>query len=210
MIRRISSRILQILKDDKKRKSFDQYGAASQQQGFDPDAWGGGGPFGSGAAGFGGGFRGFGGGFGGGGGSPNDLFSELFGSFNGGGRSGFSQQNARGEDLEATIGISFMEACKGAKRTVNVTPVEDCQTCTGSGMKAGAKKSTCGTCGGSGTRTFVIESGFQMASTCSSCQGTGTTIPRGSQCSPCRGVGKVRTRKSVEVNVPAGAYSKRF
>jgi DnaJ-class molecular chaperone len=50
----------------------------------------------------------------------------------------------------------------------------------------------------------VIDSGFQMASTCPSCQGVGTVIPRGHHCRECDGIGKVRGRKSVKVDIPAG------
>jgi molecular chaperone DnaJ len=113
----------------------------------------------------------------------------------------------RGSDIETSIGISFMEACKGTSRQVNVTPVVNCSTCSGSGLKAGAKRSTCTSCGGTGTRTFVLDSGFQMASTCGACSGTGSTIPRGSQCGDCGGVGQVRTKKTVKVDIPAGEGS---
>lgn len=80
----------------------------------------------------------------------------------------------------------------------------NCSTCSGSGLKKGAKRSSCTVCGGTGTRTFVIDSGFQMASTCTTCSGTGTTVPRGSQCGTCTGVGKVRVRKTVKVDIPPG------
>ena len=108
------------------------------------------------------------------------------------------------DDLEARIGISFHDAAKGVKRSVTINPVVDCSTCTGTGLKPGTKRQSCNACGGTGTRTFVIDSGFQMASTCNSCQGTGSTIPRGGQCSDCAGMGKVRTRKLVMVDIPAG------
>ena len=193
------------MKDDKKRASYDKYGAASQQPGFDSDAQG---PFGAGAGGF-SGFQGFAGaGFGAGGGRGQaDLFEQLFGgAFGGRGRSrasGFGE-SIRGDDIEASVGVSFLEACKGAVRNINITPVVNCGTCAGSGLKKGAKRSSCTTCGGTGTRTFVIDSGFQMASTCSACSGTGTTIPRGSQCGECAGMGKVRVRKTVKVDIPPG------
>ncbi|KAK7064519.1 hypothetical protein R3P38DRAFT_3302048 [Favolaschia claudopus] len=72
-----------ILKDEKKRQMYDQYGATSQEPGFDPNAF----------SGF-SGFQGFGGSsFGG---KESDLFSQLFQGMSGmsGGR-GFSQ-SARG------------------------------------------------------------------------------------------------------------------
>ncbi|PSR80749.1 hypothetical protein PHLCEN_2v6665 [Hermanssonia centrifuga] len=190
-----------ILKDDKKRAEYDQYGAASQQPGFDSSAFSGG----FGGAGSFGGFN-FGSTFGGGSQSQGNVFEQLFGSF-GGARNGRGHGFAdvsRGSDLEASIGVSFMEACKGTSRTINITPVVNCGTCSGTGLKAGAKRSTCTSCGGSGSRTFVIDSGFQMSTTCNTCQGTGSSVPRGSQCGECAGVGQVRIRKSVKVDIPAG------
>ncbi|KAI0067749.1 DnaJ protein [Artomyces pyxidatus] len=185
------------LKDDKKRAAYDQYGAASQQPGFDPNAFARN-PFG------GGGFQDFSSAFGGG--QQSDLFEQIFGAFGGRGRSRGSPypQNVPGADVEASVGVSFLDAAKGTSRTIHVTPVADCGTCTGSGLKAGAQRSTCPTCNGTGTRTFVIDSGFQMASTCPTCSGVGTVIPRGGQCGDCGGVGKVRKRKSVKVDIPAG------
>ncbi|EGO30979.1 hypothetical protein SERLADRAFT_455437 [Serpula lacrymans var. lacrymans S7.9] len=184
-----------VLKDDKKRAAYDKYGAASQQPGFDPNA------FSRGA----GGFSGFGAPFGNGGSFSNDLFDQLFGGgFNDRTRSTGFGQNMRGSDTEASVTVSFMDACKGTVRTINVNPLSTCTTCTGSGLRRGAKRSACGTCGGTGTRTFVIESGFQMSSTCGSCYGTGTTIPRGSGCVDCGGQGHVRTKKTVKVDIPPG------
>ena len=97
-----------------------------------------------------------------------------------------------------------MEAAKGTSRTIKVNPVVDCGACTGTGLRAGSQRSKCPTCNGSGTRTFVIDSGFQMASTCPTCQGVGTVIPRGHHCRECDGIGKVRGLKSVKVDIPAG------
>lgn len=111
---------------------------------------------------------------------------------------------AQGGDIESTIGVTFMDACKGTTRTINVSPVVQCNTCSGSGLKAGAKRHTCTACGGSGTLSYVIQSGFHMQTTCTSCQGTGTVVPSSSQCGTCSGVGQVKVRKSVEVDIPAG------
>ncbi|KIK05572.1 hypothetical protein K443DRAFT_675129 [Laccaria amethystina LaAM-08-1] len=185
-----------VLKDKDKRAAFDKYGPSSQQPGFDPNAFTQGGGFGSFRAG------GFSQGFGGAG-SHADIFESIFGAF-GGGRESRSTGPQRGEDLEAAVGVSFLEACKGTTKTINVSTVVDCGTCSGSGLKPGASRSKCGTCGGSGTQTFVLNGGFHMASTCSTCSGTGTTVPRSGQCSSCGGVGKVRVKKTVQVKVPAG------
>ncbi|UZJ55382.1 hypothetical protein CBS101457_004702 [Exobasidium rhododendri] len=190
-----------ILSDDKKKAAFDQYGTTDGSPGFDPFGGGGGG-FGGFGGGSGGGFQGFGGG----GGNASDIFEGLFGAFGGRGRTsgpGFAGES-RGEDLETTIQISFEEACRGTKKGVTIAPVERCSPCEGQGLKKGAKRKTCGVCNGTGTRTFVIQSGFQMASTCPACNGAGQSVAPGDECSSCEGVGRVRSRKTIEVKVPPG------
>lgn len=192
---------MQVLKDDKKRAAYDQYGSASQQPGFDPNAFARN-PFaGAGTGGF-SGFQNLNEAFGS---AQGDLFSQLFGgAFGGRARPEAFRQASKGSDVEARVTISFMDACKGTTLSLNVNPVTTCFTCTGTGLKRGAKRATCNACHGTGTQTFVIDSGFQMASTCNACFGSGSTIPRGSQCSACDGQGHVRTKKTVKVDIPAG------
>lgn len=203
-----------VLGDSDKKARFDQYGTAENPfEGAGGGAGAGGfNPFGGGFGGFGGGFPGGFGSTGGRGGttSAEDIFESLFGSFGGGaggaGRSrgaGFAGQ-ARGDDLETAVNITFEEACRGTTRNVTITPVENCSTCTGSGLKKGARKSTCKVCNGTGQRTFVIQSGFQMASTCPACSGAGQTTNPGDQCNSCEGVGRVRGQKTVQVKIPPG------
>ncbi len=121
-----------------------------------------------------GGFKDFSSGFGPDVGGGSSFFESLFGALNNGPG---SRQRSRGEDLEVSVGVSFMESCKGTKRSVKISPVVDCLTCSGLGLKPGAKRTTCTACSGSGTRTFVIDSGFQMASTCPSCSGVEVRYP---------------------------------
>lgn len=141
--------------------------------------------------------------------SGSTIFDDLFGAFGGGG-GGSGQGGAgfagpsRGDDVEVSVSLSFEEACRGANRTVITTPIETCKPCSGNGIRKGAKKSRCQQCGGTGTRTFVIQSGFQMASTCPACSGSGETVSPGDACNECEGVGKVRSRRSTEVQIPAG------
>ncbi|KAL1410583.1 mdj1 protein precursor [Vanrija albida] len=195
-----------ILSDDTKRQAYDQYGSASTQEGFDPNMFSRGG-----AGGF-GGFQDFGGAFGGRGGNAGDLFEQLFGSAFGGGASfgaggpggaGPRARQVRGDDLESSITLSFNDACAGVTRKVMITPVVDCQPCHGSGLKPGEKKATCGTCRGTGQQAFQVQ-GMFMASTCPTCGGTGSVIPRSARCDSCDGVGRVKERKEVDVEIPAG------
>lgn len=191
-----------ILSDDSKRKAFDQFGPASQQPGFDPNAYsgfgrggGGGNPF---ADMFGGG------GFGGGrasAGNMGDIFDTLFGGGGGGGRT--RAANFPGSDLEAAVTISFAEACRGTNRTIKVSPLVKHATCDGSGLRAGQSRKTCQACGGSGQAAYSV-SGFQVMASCTSCGGQGQITPPGALCPGCAGHGKVRESKTVDVQIPAG------
>ena len=126
------------------------------------------------------------------------------GGMGGAGRSR-ARQTVRGTDVQSNISLTFLEGCKGTTKTVNVTRIVDCVTCDASGLKKGIQRKTCNSCGGSGTRTFVVDGGFQMASTCQTCQGEGSTVPSGGECTSCGGVGKVRSSSPQTIKVPAGA-----
>ncbi|KAB5571956.1 putative mitochondrial DnaJ chaperone [Coniochaeta sp. 2T2.1] len=193
----------EILSDPKKKEQYDQFGAA----GFDPSGgMGGADPFSGGGhpfSGFGGQGGGFGGGF-----NFDDLFSAFTGQQAGRGRGGarnpFQQEILVGDNIEVQTTISFMEAAKGTNKKITIMPLVQCGTCTGSGMKAGTKKTQCKTCGGTGTRVHFMQGGFQMASTCSTCSGTGQTVPKGSECGSCRGEGVVREKTTLNVDIPGG------
>lgn len=195
----------ELLNDPQKKAAYDQFGAAAfDQGGFDPGAAQGGNPF-AGAAG-GNPFAGFGGGFG-----ADFNFEDIFGAFTGGAKRGgrgrqtpFQEEILLGENIEVQTNISFMDAAKGVTKNITITPLVQCGTCKGDGLKSGSSRKTCKRCGGSGTRVHVMQQGFQMASTCEACSGQGITIPRGSECGTCSGNGVVRQRKTVEVDIPGG------
>lgn len=196
------------LNDPQKKAAYDQFGSAAfdQNGGFNPNA--GGNPFAGGGnpfSGFGGGAGGFGGGF-----SQDFNFEDLFGAFTGGRRGGrqrqspFQEEILVGENIEVQTNISFMDAAKGVSKNITITPLVQCGTCKGDGLKSGQKRQTCKRCNGTGTRVHVMQQGFQMASTCDQCGGSGNTIPRGGECNTCSGNGVVRQRKSVEIDIPGG------
>ncbi|WP_274585133.1 molecular chaperone DnaJ [Neisseria leonii] len=168
-----------ILSDKEKRAAYDQYGHA----GVDPNAMGGGG-FG----GFGGGAQGF---------DFGDIFSQMFGGAAGGGR----QQSYQGADLQYAVEITLEEAAAGVKKRITVPTYDECDVCHGSGARPGTSASTCSTCRGSGT-VHVRQAIFQMQQTCPACHGSGKEIKE--PCVKCRGEGRVKTSKTVEVNIPAG------
>jgi len=174
----------EVLSDSEKRKKYDQFGHAA----FDPNA------------GFGGaGFEGFGG-FG-------DIFSDIFGGFGGfgGGTTRNPNSPRRGENVRASLNISFEEAAFGCEKEVTVGRVEKCSDCGGNGCAPGTTPEVCPECRGTGSVRTTQRTPFGMAQTtsaCSRCKGSGKIIHQ--PCSGCRGTGNIRRQHKVKVNVPAG------
>ncbi|MCL2513899.1 MAG: molecular chaperone DnaJ, partial [Oscillospiraceae bacterium] len=152
----------------------------------------------------GGGFSGFGGGmdF-----DLGDLFSNIFGGGGFGFGGGRSNPNApqRGSDIQSTIAISFEEAAKGCKRSVEASRIEVCGECSGSGAAKGTFSQTCPDCSGRGQVSTQQRTPFGTISTtkpCPKCSGKGSVIQN--PCQKCRGGGRVRRTSNIEVSIPAG------
>ena len=158
----------EVLSDATKRAKYDQFGHA----GVDPSY--GGGYSGGGFGGFGGGF----GGFSGDGIDLGDIFDSIFGGSGGGQR---SNPNAprRGSDISISLDISFMEACQGLSHEIEINRSETCDSCHGSGAKAGTTPQTCPECRGSGQVRYQQRSILGMMTStrpCTRCGGKGRII----------------------------------
>lgn len=183
------------LSDPQKRQQYDQMGPDAYQQAA------------SGGAGA-GGFGGFGGqGFGGQGFNFNGFdMGDIFDMFTNGGRQRRSNGPERGADLRYDMEITLREAATGVKKTFSVTKDETCDHCHGTGAEPGSSVDTCPDCHGTGQQRIVRNGPFgQMVNivTCRRCGGTGKIIKN--PCTECHGTGTVRRRKTLEVNIPAGA-----
>ena len=174
----------EMLSEPQKRAAYDQYGHA----GVDPNLGAGRGP---GAEGFGGFAEAFG-----------DIFGDIFGGAAGGARRGpGGQQVFRGNDLSYAMEITLEEAAQGKETQIRIPSWEACETCHGSGAKAGTNAKVCGTCNGAGT-VHMRQGFFSIQQTCPHCHGSGKIIPE--PCTTCSGQGKIKKNKVLEVKIPAG------
>src|SRR5437588_4539840 len=130
----------------------------------------------------------------------NDLLGGIFSRSPGRGR-GRTAGPRRGEDLEAELHLSFLDAVNGITTTVNVTSDVACSTCGGTGAAPGTSPVICSTCGGRGV-TDDNQGLFSFSQPCRVCGGTGMRIE--TPCRTCRGSGVERRPRSVKVRIPAG------
>ena len=174
----------EVLSDSQKKPLYDQYGHA----GVDPNY----------GAGRGGGF----GDFGFGDIDLGSIFESFFGGFGGGGRANAPR---KGESIRASLILGFEEAAFGCEREVEVTRVEPCGDCGGSGAAKGTEAETCSQCKGAGqvrTATRTPMGVISSTGACPSCNGRGRVIK--SPCPSCKGNGAVRRRIAITVKAPAG------
>jgi molecular chaperone DnaJ len=145
------------------------------------------------------GFPGGAGGFGGFG----DIFETFFGAQ--GGSRGPKSREERGQDALLRVEIDLGEVIFGTHRDLEVDTAVVCETCNGSCCQPGTSPVTCDICGGSGQIQRAVRSllGNVMTSApCGTCRGYGTVIP--APCVTCQGQGRVRARRSIPVDIPAG------
>ena len=129
-----------------------------------------------------------------------DIFSDIFGEIFGGGRGGRSSV-FRGADLRYNLEITLEQAAHGFDTKIRIPGMTPCETCKGSGAKAGTQPSTCPSCRGAG-QVRVSQGPFSIAQTCPRCHGSGSVIPN--PCSACNGAGRVKLQKTMSVKIPAG------
>ena len=109
----------------------------------------------------------------------------------------------RGSDMRTGLVISFAEAALGTEKRIRVQRGEVCESCQGTGARAGSLQSTCPKCMGTGEVSQKSRvGGTSHNKTCRRCQGTGTIIHQ--SCRTCRGTGTIDEEQSLAVKIPPG------
>lgn len=136
----------------------------------------------------------------------SDIFESFFAAAAGGaGQRGPVPRSRRGQDALLRIDLELADAAFGVARDVEVETAVMCTTCQGTCCQPGTSPTTCDVCHGRGSVQRMARSflGQVMTTTaCAACSGFGTIITN--PCTECAGEGRVRTRRTVRVNVPAG------
>ncbi|TFG76438.1 MAG: molecular chaperone DnaJ [Chrysiogenales bacterium] len=176
------------LKDPEKKKQYDLYGSLGAHGGA-------GGRSGS-------NFEGFD--FSSSGNSSfGDIFETIFGNMGGprtqAGKK--SQRPERGEDLNYSMNLNFMDAANGIETPIQISHRESCPACKGKGIDAASGQTVCPTCRGQGR--IQKQTGFMKFGTiCPNCGGSG--ILPGAPCRACGGDGRVEKTTRLRVKIPAG------
>ena len=179
------SEAYEVLSDDNKRASYDQFGHDGPQgfggQGFNGSDFGG--------------FSGFGGG----------GFEDIFSSFFGGGRQRDPNAPQKGDDLQYTMTLTFEEAVFGTTKEISIRQDVTGETCHGDVAKPGTSKKTCsyGNCAGHvAVEQNTILGRVRTEQVCPKCNGSGQEFEEA--CPTCHGKGTENKTVKLEVKVPEG------
>lgn len=169
----------QVLSNPEKRNRYDRYGRVDVEGGFPDFEFGG----------------------------LGDLFEYFFSGFG----TPFTKRAQRvpqkGDSLQSHLTLSFKEAVFGCDKEVEIQRIEFCPSCHGIGCEPGTNPETCPDCRGTGQMRRVLQSIFgryTSTTTCSRCGGEGAVISN--PCSQCQGRGRIKVKRKIRVNIPAGVY----
>jgi molecular chaperone DnaJ len=139
--------------------------------------------------------------------SISDLFNAFFGGAVSGGRAGpgYHDGHGQGPDVAVAIELDLREAAEGTGVEVSFDAIERCAHCNANGAEPGTPIETCERCAGAGQLQAVTRTMLgQMVRTvvCDVCHGDGRVPTQ--PCRQCRGSGRQASKRTLEVEVPAG------
>jgi len=132
-------------------------------------------------------------------------FADIFDAFFGGQPSSSRGRPAAGSDLRYDLRIAFEEAILGTDKEIEFPVLGRCDTCAGTGARAGTSPTACPQCNGRGEIRSVRQTMLgQMVNvtTCPRCRGAGRIVE--TPCDTCHGEGRTERRRTLRVTIPAG------
>ncbi|MEO7125283.1 MAG: molecular chaperone DnaJ [Nakamurella sp.] len=140
----------------------------------------------------------------------SDIMDAFFGGGMSGGMGGGRGRGPRsrvqqGQDALIPVELTLEECASGVAKDITVDTAALCTICHGSGCAEGAAPTVCEACRGSGETQQVQRSLLGQVITtrpCRTCRGFGTVIT--DPCRQCNGDGRIRARRTVRANIPAG------
>ena len=184
----------QVLSDPQKRSSYDNFGFAYNDGGFQDgqeyadfsDIFGG--------------FRG--GGRTSSGGGFEDIF-EAFSEMMGGGyaRPSYQEESSKGEDMYMEVQLNKKDL--GTTKVFEYNVLEKCTDCGGNGVEKGYKVMNCSSCGGTGQVHQTSRSAFGVFTRigmCPKCKGK-RRMPE-KECHICYGSGRIKAKSKLEIRIP--------
>lgn len=134
----------------------------------------------------------------GGAGGVGDLFGTIF---SGRGARTPGTGPRRGADVESEVTLGFREAVDGVTVPLRLTSGAPCETCRGTGAKAGTVPRVCPSCEGTG-QVSRSAGRFGIAEPCRECRGRGLVVD--DPCPVCLGSGRGQKTRTMRVRIPAG------
>jgi len=134
-----------------------------------------------------------------------DIMDAFFGGQAGGRGRGPRSRVQPGADALIRMRLTLEECATGVTRDLTVDTAVLCSECSGSGCAPGSAPTMCDICNGRGEVQSVQRSFLGQVVTsrpCPTCRGFGEIIPE--PCRQCGGDGRVRSRRTVGVRIPAG------
>jgi molecular chaperone DnaJ len=175
----------EVLKDSKKRATYDQFGhSAVNNSGLNnTSSWG---DFGS--------FS-----------DLNDVIDGIFGR-----QRTRKPRTLKGDDVQAYLNLTLEEIYLGIKKKISFIHRVMCSHCNGTGSKSG-KREICGVCKGSGRVKKVMQQGFMQVVqeySCNNCNGIGKIVS--DRCNYCSGIGSIEQQDQIIIDVPKGVHENNY
>lgn len=177
-----------VLSDEKRRKEYDEARTLFR------------GPRSGGQGGYGFDLGDLFGGGGGAGGGAGERIGDLFGGLFNRGRQQ-TRRARRGADIESEVTLPFGQAFEGITVPLRLTSEAACQTCSGTGAKAGTVPRVCPRCEGTGQESRNA-GGFAISEPCRECRGRGLVVD--DPCTTCHGSGRAASTRTIQARIPAG------